>query len=99
MAIKPEDCADSYTTAVVAEIEQYIDGRMSDARWVHDWRRGPDPETGLSFWDHIIRYELNSATKNEVIRRYTEAGWKRVKVLNSSENRERPGICCVTLYK
>lgn len=46
-----------------------------------------------------ISRELNQQDKIYLNTIYTNVGWRRVEVINSSENGERPGIAMITLYK
>lgn len=46
----------------------------------------------------IIHTELSKKDKEKLEIMYKEAGWSKVKILNSSENGERPGLCQITLY-
>jgi hypothetical protein len=46
----------------------------------------------------VLIGEMSQTQKSEIIRKYKGAGWSAVVVRNSSENDERPGLCCVECY-
>lgn len=51
------------------------------------------------YYHLIISGEYNRKVYDEIERIYTEAGWKKVKCRSSSENKERPGMTGLQLWR
>jgi hypothetical protein len=98
MAISPSLVFKSTTdvdTDLVNKTEKTIDEKLSDPAFVKQWQCGGD---GDYHWKFSIEGIFSQADKEEIISRYTAAGWSRVEVTNSSELGQLSGKCLITLY-
>lgn len=82
-------------TSLVDRIIENINHKLSDPRWVKDWRCGGLENPHYRF---VQNGTANDRDKEELVRLFRNSGWGAVKVLNSEENGERPGLVEVTLY-
>lgn len=86
----------SKTTRFIDFVEEYIDSKMCDPNYVKDWRCGPENH---AFYRFAVAGTASEGDKQEIARRYTQAGWGEVICGNSGENGERPGMFGVVLYQ
>ena len=98
MPIGPNESAFSGKSNCYVAIKE-IDERLIDPDYMTNMRRGTCDEP---YWDITLltlQCELSKTDKEAIIKAYTEAGWSKVIVRNSSEFGECPGLCGVALYK
>lgn len=89
MAVTPAAVAQTIATdAIVDEVEMRVDKKlMTNA--IHR-----NPDGGI---DVIVPGHLEAEQKLSLVDRYTKAGWKTVRVMNSSDLSARLGLVMVTL--
>lgn len=80
---------------LVSRIIETINLKLSDPRWVKDWRCGGIENPHYRF---VQNGTVNDRDKEELIRLFRNSGWGAVKVSNSEDNGERPGLVQVILY-
>lgn len=60
-----------------------------------DWKCG---NIDTPYWRIVVKGNVNSVTKDELIRRYEQVGWKGTRVINSHEQGEVSGAVEVTFF-
>lgn len=93
MARSPTHSASPTNTQKLGLIESDIDDKLGNEEYVSNNYSHVDKS--ISF---TARHELTSTEKEELCKRYVNAGWVGLTVTNSSDNGERGGICSITLY-
>ena len=96
MPVSPTKVDSLADTNKVKEAVRIIDSKLSNPRFMSDFRCWP---RGNYWWDILLHTELDYAEKTIVRSMYALAGWKSVECVNSSDDGERPGLCRVRLYK
>jgi hypothetical protein len=92
MAIGPNQSAINIVRkTVVEEVIRLIDKKLTDSHFLDIVKQDN------SRFQIIVPGDLNISEKEYVKQQYLDAGWSSVKVLNSSDNNERPGLVAVTL--
>lgn len=72
-----------------------IDEKLGNPSWVRDWKCG---NIDTPYWRIVVKGNVNSVTKDELIRRYEQVGWKGTRVINSHEQGEVSGAVEVTFF-
>lgn len=96
MAIAKEKVLGSVNTTFLDECEIAIDGKMGDPQKVGAMRRGVP---GRHYWNVVLYGTLTESEKVVLAKRYTDAGWNNVKVSNSSDHGEHPGLWSIELHE
>lgn len=89
-----------YTTATIRRteldrIEASIDTILRNPTNLRQHQRG---HANAPYWQMQHPGSLNAQECEELRQRYLNAGWDDVKVSNSGEDGERPGLIGITLY-
>jgi hypothetical protein len=89
MALTPAHVADILATGtIVDEVEMKVDEKLKSGLLHRNAEDG---------FDVIVPGHLEQEQKLSLVQRFTKAGWKTVRVMNSADNGERPGLVMVTL--
>lgn len=82
----------------ITKFENYVDKILQLPHFLKNYKCGPN-EMSYCWW--VISAEsidLTTAEKNELVKRYKNAGWDGVEVANSTDNQDDPGKVSITLY-
>lgn len=100
MARTPTASASPTNTQKLGLIEAEIDDKLGNEEYVSNNYSHVDKSIPF-----LIKHELTASEKEELCKRYVNAGWVGLTVTNSSDNGERGmcgggrgGICSITLY-
>lgn len=99
MATSPNTalCAlDAAGSAIVVKTISDIDSRLNNPAWVKSWVCNEDKNPT---WRMSFVGRLSAGEKAAITNAYRDAGWGTVKVSNSEDEGERPGLFGVTLSR